>query len=175
MSCLLTQGFPNKVTHIKCAEAIFPWTTPPSPWNGKATLFQTEADLWPHVDPQRVLPDTVWGIKPYSCVNTTQHRAMRTFLGVGKCTPLPALYGDVAWVTPYTRHRTAAVWGVKRTFIPWFTDIGNYLPISENDLPISVNKFPISVNDLPISVNHLPISVNHLPISVNGLSIYGYR
>ena len=77
--------------------------------------------------------------------------------------------------------------GVKRTFIPWFTDIGksftdigkwitdigkwftdigksSYLPISVNELPISVNRL-----DLPISVNHLPISViqAYLPISVN--------
>ena len=65
--------------------------------------------------------------------------------------------------------------GCQKDIYPVFTDIGNYLPISENELPISVNKFPISVNKFPISVNHLPISVNHLPISVNGLDIYGYR
>ena len=54
--------------------------------------------------------------------------------------------------------------GCQRDIYPVFTDIGNYLPISENELPISVNKLPISVNKLPISVNHFPISVNHFPI-----------
>ena len=51
----------------------------------------------------------IWGVKSYSFVNTTQHRAMRTYLGVGKVTPLPAMYGDIPWITPYTRHRSAAV------------------------------------------------------------------
>ena len=51
----------------------------------------------------------IWGVKSYSFVNTTQHRAMRTYLGVGKVTPLPAMYGDMPWITPYTRHRSAAV------------------------------------------------------------------
>ena len=67
-----------------------------------------------------------------------------------------------------TRLKCSGGMGCQKDIYPVFTDIGNYLPISENELPISVNK-------LPISVNKLPISVNHLPISVNGLDIYGYR
>ena len=51
----------------------------------------------------------IWGVKMYACMNTTQHRAMRTFLGVGKCAPLPCMYGDMPWITPFTRHRSAAV------------------------------------------------------------------
>ena len=55
----------------------------------------------------------VWGTKVYDCCNTTQHRAMRTFLGVGKCAPLPALYGDLQWTSVTTRHQMAVVryWG----------------------------------------------------------------
>ena len=74
----------------------------------------TSYDVYKNMYESRVCPvmdyaSKIWGVKPYSCVNTTQHRAMRTFLGVGKCTPLPAVYGDMSWVTPYTRYRTAAV------------------------------------------------------------------
>ena len=51
----------------------------------------------------------IWGAKSYSFVNTTRHRAMRTYLDVGKVTPLSAIYGDMPWITSYTRHRSAAV------------------------------------------------------------------
>ena len=84
------------------------------------------------------------------------------------------------------------VWGVKRTFIPWFTDIGKsftdigkwitdigkwFTDIGKWFTDIGKSSYlPISVNELPISVNRLdlPISVIHLPISVNRF-IYRYR
>ena len=91
------------------------------------------------------------------------------------------------------------LWGVKRTFISWFTDIGKsftdigkwitdigkwftdigkwFTDIGKWITDIGKSSYlPISVNDLPISVNRLdlPISVNHLPISVNRF-IYRYR
>ena len=91
------------------------------------------------------------------------------------------------------------IWGVKRTFISWFTDIGKsftdigkwitdigkwftdigkwFTDIGKWITDIGKSSYlPISVNILPISVNRLdlPISVNHLPISVNRF-IYRYR
>ena len=84
------------------------------------------------------------------------------------------------------------IWGVKRTFIPWFTDIGKsftdigkwityigkwFTDIGKWFTDIGKSSYlPISVNELPISVNRLdlPISVNHLPISINRF-IYRYR
>ena len=38
---------------------------------------------------------------------TTQNRAMRTYLGVGMCTPIVGLYGDLRWIPPYIRHQVA--------------------------------------------------------------------
>ena len=46
----------------------------------------------------------VWGTKPYECCSTLQHRAMRTFLGVGKCAPLPAMYTDLQWKPAFVRY-----------------------------------------------------------------------
>ena len=34
---------------------------------------------------------------------------MRTFLGVGKCAPLPMLYGDMAWIPSNVRQKTAMI------------------------------------------------------------------
>ena len=51
----------------------------------------------------------IWGATKYDFCSTTQNRAMRTFLGVGRCTPIPAIYGDMQWTTPFTRHRVAMV------------------------------------------------------------------
>ena len=51
----------------------------------------------------------LWGSFKYDGFNTIQHRAMRTYLGVGMCAPLPAIYGDMAWVTPQSRHEVAAL------------------------------------------------------------------
>ena len=45
----------------------------------------------------------------YTACDTTQHRAMRTVLGVGKCTPIPALYGDLQWISPHIRHQLSVV------------------------------------------------------------------
>ena len=51
----------------------------------------------------------VWaGKKRYGC-DVVQHRAMRTFLGVGKCAPLPILYGGMAWVPSHVRQQAAMV------------------------------------------------------------------
>ena len=46
----------------------------------------------------------VWGNKDYQKCNTVQHRAMRSYLGVGKVSPIPSLYGDMGWEPPLVRH-----------------------------------------------------------------------
>ena len=51
----------------------------------------------------------VWGTKPYECCSTLQHSAMRTFLGVGKCAPLPAIYTDLQWKPAFVRQRVAVI------------------------------------------------------------------
>ena len=45
----------------------------------------------------------------YADCAVTQHRAMRTFLGLGKCAPLPAMYGDLKWSSAFVRHQASAV------------------------------------------------------------------
>ena len=47
----------------------------------------------------------VWGARKYTCNDSLQHRAMRTFLGVRKCTPIPFLYGELKWISPSVRHK----------------------------------------------------------------------
>ena len=39
----------------------------------------------------------VWGYKVYDKLERLQYRAIRTFLGVGKTTPIPAICGDFGW------------------------------------------------------------------------------
>ena len=51
----------------------------------------------------------LWGFFKYDRFNTTQHRAMRTYLGIGICAPLLAIYGDMAWVTSHSRHEVTAL------------------------------------------------------------------
>ena len=46
----------------------------------------------------------VWGSKTYDKLNSVQLRAQRTFLGVGKFTPSPAVEGDMGWVPIKVRH-----------------------------------------------------------------------
>ena len=42
----------------------------------------------------------IWGYKQRGRCDVVQHRALRTFLGVGKCTPLPTMYIDMAGTHP---------------------------------------------------------------------------
>ena len=51
----------------------------------------------------------IWGTKSYNKCNVLQHRMMRTFLGVGKMTPIPFLYGEMAWLTPSIRQQAEVV------------------------------------------------------------------
>ena len=56
------------------------------------------------VEPVMDYASSIWGYKVHNKNNTTQHRAMRCFLGVGKFTAIPALYGELCWKTPLMRH-----------------------------------------------------------------------
>ena len=56
------------------------------------------------VEPMMDYASSIWGYKVYNKNNTTQYRAMRCFLGVGKFTAIPALYGELCWKTPLMRH-----------------------------------------------------------------------
>ena len=51
----------------------------------------------------------LWGDKKRDSCATIQHRAMRTFLGVNKCTPLPMMYGDMGWTPTHVRHQVGMV------------------------------------------------------------------
>ena len=51
----------------------------------------------------------LWGNKKRDSCAAIQHRAMRTFLGVNKCAPLPMMYGDMGWTPTHVRHQVAMV------------------------------------------------------------------
>ena len=82
----------------------------------------------------------IWGCKEHVCFNTTQHRAMRSFLGVGMQTPIAAMYSDLKWCPPHIRHKLAAVryWS-KLTRLPEFR-----LPrrVFEWDYSLALKKKP---------------------------------
>ncbi|CAG2187145.1 unnamed protein product [Mytilus edulis] len=40
----------------------------------------------------------VWGFKAYEGLDKLQNRAIRSFLGVGKFTPIPGMTGEMAWI-----------------------------------------------------------------------------
>ncbi|CAG2250049.1 unnamed protein product [Mytilus edulis] len=49
------------------------------------------------VSPILEYASAVWGFKKYNPLERLQYRAIRTFLGVGKHAPLPAITGDTGW------------------------------------------------------------------------------
>ena len=51
----------------------------------------------------------IWGYKERGRCDVVQHRALRTFRGVGKCTPLPMLYIDMARTPSHVRQQSAMV------------------------------------------------------------------
>ena len=46
---------------------------------------------------------SVWGQKSYGRINAVQNRAMKYFMGLPKCAPTAAAYGDTGWLDPETR------------------------------------------------------------------------
>ena len=51
----------------------------------------------------------IWGYKKYPKFETVQNRCMRTFLGVGKPTPIAGLYGEMGWYPPYIDHHVEVI------------------------------------------------------------------
>ena len=51
----------------------------------------------------------VWGFKDYSKCQALQHRAQRTYLGVGKFCPVPYIEGETGWTPVIIRHHVAMV------------------------------------------------------------------
>ena len=51
----------------------------------------------------------VWGFKDYSKCQALQHRAQRTYLGVGKFYPVPYIEGETGWTPVILRHHVAMV------------------------------------------------------------------
>ena len=47
----------------------------------------------------------VWGSKPYDVLERIQYRAIRTFLGVGKTAPIPAITGDMGWTSVHINNQ----------------------------------------------------------------------
>ncbi|CAC5358745.1 unnamed protein product [Mytilus coruscus] len=40
----------------------------------------------------------IWGIKRYDSHERLQYRAIRKFIGISKCAPIPAVLGDMGWL-----------------------------------------------------------------------------
>ena len=51
----------------------------------------------------------VWASKTYACCENVQHKAIRTFLGTGKKSPLPAIDGDMGWTPVHIRQQKEIV------------------------------------------------------------------
>ena len=47
--------------------------------------------------------------KTYACCENVQHKAIRTFLGTGKKSPLPAIDGDMGWTPIHIRQQKEIV------------------------------------------------------------------
>ena len=45
----------------------------------------------------------IWGYKHYKCTDSIQERAIRYFLGLHRFTPIPALRGEVGWISTQCR------------------------------------------------------------------------
>jgi hypothetical protein len=51
----------------------------------------------------------VWGAKLYPKCDQVQNKAIRTFMGVGKFAPLPAVNGDMGWIPVSVRHQLECI------------------------------------------------------------------
>ena len=56
-------------------------------------LMLLQSTVTPDVD----YAAAVWASTTYACCENVQHKAIRTFLGTGKKSPLPAIDGDMGW------------------------------------------------------------------------------
>ncbi|CAG2224647.1 unnamed protein product [Mytilus edulis] len=51
----------------------------------------------------------IWGIKRYDSLERLQYRVIRTFLGISKCAPIPAVLGDMGWLPVYIHTQCNAI------------------------------------------------------------------
>ena len=72
----------------------------------------------------------VWGHTKHDDCSKLQNRALRYFLGVGPKTPIPALHGEVNWVSPFSRHVACITKLWNRTIM-----------MNEQRLPLKVLKY----------------------------------
>ena len=72
----------------------------------------------------------VWGHTKHDDCSKLQNRALRYFLGVGPKTPIPALHGEVNWVSPFSRHVACITKLCNRTIM-----------MNEQRLPLKVLKY----------------------------------
>ena len=61
------------------------------------------------VQPVMNYASATWGHSSFQKCSTIQNRAMRTILGVGRVTPVGALYGDLGWSPPSIKHKLEIV------------------------------------------------------------------
>ena len=78
----------------------------------------------------------VWGYKQFDSHDKLQHKAIRTFLGVGKPTPLDALDGDVALDSPKLRRHVDMI----RLWC-------RLVKMDHNRLPFKVLKYDIQTSE----------------------------
>ena len=82
-------------------------------FNAKGLLYQTFTKLFnATVLPILHYAAPIWGNKKYHHQEVIQQRAMRTFMGVGKKTPIPGLYGEMGWhpLSFYRKKDTIRYW-----------------------------------------------------------------
>ena len=78
--------------------------------NARGLLFSTFTKLYNStVLPVLHYACPIWGAKIYNHCDNIHHRAMRTFLGAGKKSPIPALYGEMGWSRPETHRQKETI------------------------------------------------------------------
>ena len=82
-------------------------------FQAKGLLFSTYTKIYQNtVLPVLHYASAVWGYKTFPSQENIHHRAMRTFLGVGKKTPIPGLQGEMGWhkLNFHRRRETVRYW-----------------------------------------------------------------
>ena len=52
---------------------------------------------------------SVWGFKNYKCIDDVQRKAVRYFLGLHKLCPIPAVDGEIGWISSSVRRKVQMV------------------------------------------------------------------
>ena len=108
----------------------------------------------------------VWGFREYPSCNTVHHRAIRSFLGVHKLTPVLAINGDMGWEPPSIRHKCHMIrlWNrlvkmsdqrLTKHIFNWDLRVGNSWTTELRTLFYSSGLFFIFQNKLQCDVNEI--------------------